>query len=608
MANLRELHQELRRVQDRVFQHSLNKELEASYESHSKAWNKLYYARMHDRLPREIRDMINAEFWDEDYLKGFEGFEVAWKAKEEPTHYHRPGANRILRISHVVLPDYVGAEAAKENVQMWYENYGAMASSHCTWLVLSGNLGKHLTTAICKDTFGVGLDPATALRKMTIEVPDTSLVLGHEHSDFKDATSRQDALNLLLRIKKKRGFKLEIRIYHDCIRLNMWPEILGLLQPIVKVFEQEGAHVSVQSDYDPNRTDSMDEDPGVNTDMEHLIRTYDQATWEESMKPGLIDYFEGISDEYLRPYHRYYRSEEDNPGSDPDVAAWKRYTGPSGVRLKRAKAAAEKRERTAAKHEWLSAAEKKAEVQAMQELLPIELREMIYAQIWNAEYLNSTRQPRQQSGPLGHSDPRCHTHVVWPDFMGKETALELVQAWYEAASTLTPETFTISDTQESIKQATCEDRFQVGLDPAIILRTLTIDFDETTSRLASPYCKWLDADIRRNSFDLLHRLKKKAGFRLNFRICTPKFRLNCWPDFFDLLQPIVKTLENEGAIVDVQAIHCSRGPHPMPYVYVDLNSLVRGYDPATWKQSVIGYLDSAILAHPLSPCKDSADR
>ena len=236
---------------------------------------------MHDRLPREIRDMINAEFWDEENLKGFEGFEVAWKAKEEPTHNHFPGANRILRISHVVLPDYVGAEAAKENVQMWYENYGAMTSSHCSWLVIgSHNIGEALTTAICKDTFGVGLDPATALQKMVIEVPDTSLVLGHEHSDFKDATSRQDAFNLLLRIKKKRGFKLEMKIYHDCIRLNLWPEILNLLRPIVKVFEQEGAHVSVLSDYDPNRTNCIDEDPGVGTDMEYLIRIYDLATWE----------------------------------------------------------------------------------------------------------------------------------------------------------------------------------------------------------------------------------------------------------------------------------------------------------------------------------------
>ncbi|KAI4647571.1 uncharacterized protein J4E78_008886 [Alternaria triticimaculans] len=211
-----------------------------------------------------------------------------------------------------------------------------------------------------------------------------------------------------------------------------------------------------------------------------------------------------------------------------------------------------------AKQEWLSAAEKKTEVQAMQGLLPIELREMIYAQIWNVEYLNSARQPRQQSGPPGHCDPRCHTHVVRPDFMGKETALEIVRAWYETAATLTPDTFTISDIRESIKQTICEDLCQVGLDPATVLRTLTINFDETTSRLASPYCKWPDADTRRKSFDLLHLIKKKTGFQLNFRICTPKFRLNCWPDFFDLLKPIVKILDNEGAIVDVQAIHCSR--------------------------------------------------
>ena len=243
----------------------------------------------------------------------------------------------------------------------------------------------------------------------------------------------------------------------------------------------------------------------------------------------------------------------------------------------------------------------------MQELLPREIREMIYAQIWDVEYLTSTRRPSQQSGPLGHSDPRCHTHLVRPNFMGEETALEMAQAWYEAASTLAPDTFTIPDTQESIQQTVCEDRFKVGLDPATVLRTLTIDFDETKSRLASPYCKWPDAATRQETFNLLHRLKKKAGFRLNFRICTPKFRLNCWPDFFDLMQPIVKTLADEGAIVDVQAIHCSRGPYLMPYVFVDLNSIVRGYDPATWKQGVIEYLDSVILAPSLSSCKTGAD-
>jgi len=253
---------------------------------------------MHERLPREIRDLINAEFWDEDYLtgggRGGEGYEVAMKANDEPTLGRISLPHRLLRISHVVLPGYVGDAAAKENVQMWYEAYGAM-TCYRDWLALGRrNIGEELTRAICKDTFGVGLDPATALRKLTIEVSDTSLVLSHEHSDFKDATSRQDAFNLLLRIKKKRGFKLEINILHDCIRLKMWPEILGLLQPIVKVFEQEGAHVSALSSYDPHRTNCIDEDPGVGTDMERLIRTYDPATWEQSVKQEMIDYFEGV--------------------------------------------------------------------------------------------------------------------------------------------------------------------------------------------------------------------------------------------------------------------------------------------------------------------------
>lgn len=103
------------------YRHSLNKELEASHESHSKAWNKLYYARMHDRLPREIRDITNVDIWDEDYLKGGESFEVAMKAKGDSTLSHTQLPQRTLHISHVVRPEYAGIEAAKENVQMWYE-------------------------------------------------------------------------------------------------------------------------------------------------------------------------------------------------------------------------------------------------------------------------------------------------------------------------------------------------------------------------------------------------------------------------------------------------------------------------------------------------------
>ncbi|KAI4927983.1 uncharacterized protein J4E92_005464 [Alternaria infectoria] len=275
-------------------QHSLNKELEASYESHSKAWNKLYYARMHDRLPREIRDMINVQFWDEEYLKGGEGFEVAMRAKDEPGLGEAWLPHRILRISHVVLPEYVGDAAAKENVHMWYEIYAA-ETCYCSWLVLgSHNLGENLTTVICKDNFQVGLDPSTALREITIEVSDTSLALGHKDSNFKDATSRREAFNLLLRIKKKAGFKLSLTIHQDCIRLNMWPEILELLRPIVKVFEQEGAHVSVKSDYDPSGPHCIDVGPGVSTDLAHLVRNYDPETWKQSTKQSLIDYYEEV--------------------------------------------------------------------------------------------------------------------------------------------------------------------------------------------------------------------------------------------------------------------------------------------------------------------------
>ncbi|KAI4948135.1 hypothetical protein J4E91_006129 [Alternaria rosae] len=206
------------------------------------------------------------------------------KAKGESTLSHIQLPQRILHISHVVLPEYVGAEPAKENVQMWYE---ITAAETCcsSWRVPGRhNLGENLRT--------VGLDPATALRFLSIEVPNATLVLGNKDSTFQGATSRQDAFNLLLRIKRKAGFKLNFLIYCDCIRLNMWPEILDLLRPTVEVFEQEGAHVSVRSLYDPNGTDRTDESPGVYTDVEHQVRSYDITIWKQSMKQGLVDYFE----------------------------------------------------------------------------------------------------------------------------------------------------------------------------------------------------------------------------------------------------------------------------------------------------------------------------
>jgi hypothetical protein len=231
----------------------------------------------------------------------------------------------------------------------------------------------------------------------------------------------------------------------------------------------------------------------------------------------------------------------------------------------------------------------------MQDRLPIEVREMIYTEIWDLEYLDSTRLQRLQSRSHDRVDTRYQPHVVRPDFMGKDTSLEMAQAWYEAAARLTPDTFTISDTHESIHEAVCKDPFRIGLDPATVLRTLTIEFDEDTSRVGSLYSKWTDAGTRRRSLDPLYRIRKKAGFRLTFRICTVKFRLNRWPEFLDFFRPIVETFEKEKAIVNVQAVHRSRGgAKDTPCVYVDLNDIVRGYDAATWKESVIEYLDGVI--------------
>jgi hypothetical protein len=267
--------------------HLIYRELEASHEQHPKAWNKLYYARMHGRLPREIRDMINTAIWDDDYGRTEEGAEVAWRAMGTTLGALHP--KRISHISHVVLPEYVGAEAALENIQMWYEITARICP---TRFQLDGmKIGERLKTTLCKDSFQIGLNPATVLRTLAICLDDTELILGHKHSAFKDAISRRDAFDCLLRIKKKSGLQLSFQICQDSIRLNLLPEIFDLLRPVVEVFEHAGAHVRVFTTYSPFYSNSAD-DEGVNihTDIKHLVRSYDPATW----KPAMIEYFDEV--------------------------------------------------------------------------------------------------------------------------------------------------------------------------------------------------------------------------------------------------------------------------------------------------------------------------
>lgn len=65
---------------------------------------------------------------------------------------------------------------------------------------------------MCEDNFQVGLDAATILRFLKFGVPGTSRVLGPEEFAFQDVTLHQVAFDLLLRIKRKAGFKLNFLI------------------------------------------------------------------------------------------------------------------------------------------------------------------------------------------------------------------------------------------------------------------------------------------------------------------------------------------------------------------------------------------------------------
>jgi hypothetical protein len=61
--------------------------------------------------------------------------------------------------------------------------------------------------------------------------------------------SPREPRNRILKIEKKRKFKLNIILSQYRCGLNLLPTIFSLLRPVVTEFDKEGAHVRVQWEY-----------------------------------------------------------------------------------------------------------------------------------------------------------------------------------------------------------------------------------------------------------------------------------------------------------------------------------------------------------------------
>jgi hypothetical protein len=58
-------------------------------------------------------------------------------------------------------------------------------------------------------------------------------------------TSAKSDLNLIMKIKYKSGFKLDLELQQQRIPLNLWPRAFESCRTVWEVFINEGAHVRI---------------------------------------------------------------------------------------------------------------------------------------------------------------------------------------------------------------------------------------------------------------------------------------------------------------------------------------------------------------------------
>jgi hypothetical protein len=210
----------------------------------------------------------------------------------------------------------------------------------------------------------------------------------------------------------------------------------------------------------------------------------------------------------------------------------------------------------------------------MYEHIKREVRDMIYTQIWDTEYLGTpgSRKMRNHATSSDNFRSEEFPHVIRLEFVGYEVAREVVEAWYQAV--VRPEEDSRALEVSWIGGGALKLHFTFPLE--------SISLHQTIGR----FSKFRNAISRQKAFEPLYKIKRKFGFQLKIALQASTLRLNLWPEIFDLLGPLVKSLDKEGASTIVEIVFGG-----FEHVVLNVTSLVRSYDPFTWRQDVVKFYD-----------------
>jgi hypothetical protein len=127
----------------------------------------------------------------------------------------------------------------------------------------------------------------------------------------------------------------------------------------------------------------------------------------------------------------------------------------------------------------------------MYEHIKREVRDMIYTQIWDTEYLGTpgSRKMRNHATSSDNFRSEEFPHVIRLEFVGYEVAREVVEAWYQAVVRPEEDSRALEVSWISggaLKRVISQDIFKLCVIPATVLRKLHLSFLLNLYRCTKP--------------------------------------------------------------------------------------------------------------------------
>lgn len=208
-------------------------------------------------LPRELRDMVYDYLWDRDTRHASFELHAIMRGEFCPDQAHLLHLCDHHGLPHFLSPNYVGPQAALEVAEALYKTDSAE--------MINVQSPKQLDRVLTRDSFMVGLQPATVLRNLDLwcKLDDyRTPKLSHSQSskckhatsdaNYIEATRLTADINTLFQVKDKKNFYLSIEFLQRNVRLAVLAEVLETIRHVRNAFVTAGGEVNFTWEYCSN--------------------------------------------------------------------------------------------------------------------------------------------------------------------------------------------------------------------------------------------------------------------------------------------------------------------------------------------------------------------